>query len=720
MRLPIGAVPLIPLAALAARAEGPVVDPGPVRIQYEQRTSIEPGAAGGQGKHRMLGARIFADWTVKSADEKRIVLAAKVREARLECSRSGDATSEADMDGGEGCSVTASSGELEAIVTRAGASLAGDLVSFLKSAQIRQPGNPRATSVPGYALEPFRVAITTAAFEAFAHLLTPARVVTSDGRRLEIQDLQGRHAGAFEISFPPPERWEAGDLGWASGSSRFTPPGGKAVDLPDRPVRLTWTHRGRRRDEWIARLGHPGSNPIPMTYDTRRRVTVEARFSARWLGEESPGPEAVLERVQLAAGQRFLVDLSTNEELRTSARAMASRSWHEATGILALAVTGATAPAGGVRFEGLFVSGMLREASVAGVSAARIFDPASLETVPSLAGVTIGAETGKDGLAVTVDDASWRSALGATPRDAGRAGALHAALSRAVTASLQAALADPAPGSPPVWSATILDAEGNAVGEATLASDGKAPQRSNEYRLDGRRLERKTFPLAAACRGPVAPVAPRSDGSAPVLSRVIDSLLPMPAEASLQASLEARDPKAPASALISVTAWLQTQIKARQIGGPRCHPAPAAPARAAPAAPPPLPARPPDTSPRASLGPARTFLKGVKSQRGTNIHAALAKAFELPEVGAVCLLSDGHPTVGPGPDEIERDVFRWNYLRGARIVAASFTGDIADPENLCLRLARQWFGWVRALNAGAVAAPAPGLDAPPAPVDSDY
>ena len=80
----------------------------------------------------------------------------------------------------------------------------------------------------------------------------------------------------------------------------------------------------------------------------------------------------------------------------------------------------------------------------------------------------------------------------------------------------------------------------------------------------------------------------------------------------------------------------------------------------------------------------------------------------------VSLFSDGHPTVGPGPDEIDRDVFTWNYLRGARIVVASFADDVASPENLCSRLARRNFGWVRVLNIepGAAATTLPAVKPP--------
>src|SRR5688572_22965057 len=202
-RLPTGAVPLIPLATLAVCAEDPVADPGMVRFSYRQRSSIEAGDAGGRGEQFMLGAQILADWAVKSADDRRIVLAGKVRDAYLECDRSHDPVSDSDLDPGETCSAIARSGELEVVVTRAGASLAGDLVSFLRGAQILHPGStPRQTTLPGFALEAFRVAITSAAFEAFSHLLAPARGVTSEVRRVEVKNERGQPAGTFEISYP--------------------------------------------------------------------------------------------------------------------------------------------------------------------------------------------------------------------------------------------------------------------------------------------------------------------------------------------------------------------------------------------------------------------------------------------------------------------------------------------------------------------------------------
>ena len=1023
--LPIGAVLPLLLAALAARTEDPVADPGRVRISYEQRTWIDAGASGGEGEHLRLAAMLLADWTVKSADEKKLVLRARVGEARLECER-GDGSLESSAVGSRRCHAVARPCEIEVILTRSGAVLEGDILSLLRAAEIHQQGSGRASrSLPAYALEPFRKAITSAVFEAFVHLLPPAREGPVDTRRFEVRTEGGRDAGTFELSFPAAERWEGGDLSWASGTLRFTPPRGKPVELPDRPARLTWSHRGRRRDDWMAKLEHPGSNPQPTALDTRRRIIVEPRFSARWLGDPADVPEAALERVQLAPGQKFLFELSSQEELRASAAGSASRSWHEATGVLALVVAEAPPPPGKVRFEGLFLAGRLREANVAGISEARVLDPASLQVVPSLGGVEVEVEAGPEGVAVTVDDVSWRRALaGGVAKDPRRDAALRTALSRAAAVCLRSTLADVATAAS-LWSASLVDGRGKDAGEVLLAAD-LASLNSSRYRLEGRQVESRSFRLEAKWPVSLASPSPPGGDSRPRFSQVFDALLPVPVEADLWIGLDARDPKSPPTVLSSVRIHAQISVKARQIGGPRYRPLPPAPEAAAapPAAVPPadtsplpppelaaaappavqakveaifadlpagwdgvetaleryarleaeeprshaaaaahaeivlrlrdridgaalpplarhlepsaafavrilamrlvahapelddpkraatiapllsdidrytvifaghflgwirdpasvealiarlesleaqvgpgnpepigdrelrlslaadlyrllgegasrtaaagfrdlwqrrgkkLPADPfapgtptsvtmarayrtfsdvrsapivflldasssmtdpvpasgiplppgvnagsglleklewargdlgailadlepgsrfqviafnkttrslggslatvPKASPgtKASLGAARSFLKSVKSQRGTNIHAAFEKAFQLPEVGAICLLSDGHPTAGPGADDIDRDVFRWGYLRGVRIVAASFTGDIAQPDNLCSLLARRWFGWVRALDAGAVAPPPPPA-APPAMVDDD-
>jgi hypothetical protein len=116
---------------------------------------------------------------------------------------------------------------------------------------------------------------------------------------------------------------------------------------------------------------------------------------------------------------------------------------------------------------------------------------------------------------------------------------------------------------------------------------------------------------------------------------------------------------------------------------------------------------------------AIAFLERLRTQRGTHLHGALESALAMRGAGALCLLSDGFPTRGPGADAIERDVFRWNYLKGARIVAAGFSADVAAEANLASHLARQHFGWVRILDlAGAGPPPAPAPEAPaPDPFD---
>lgn len=113
---------------------------------------------------------------------------------------------------------------------------------------------------------------------------------------------------------------------------------------------------------------------------------------------------------------------------------------------------------------------------------------------------------------------------------------------------------------------------------------------------------------------------------------------------------------------------------------------------------------------RARAEAARSFLGRVETRRGTHLHAALEKAFGFREVATVCLLSDGEPTVGPGIEEIDRDVFRWNYLRGVAIVVATFRADAASPQSLASTLARRHFGWLRILDLGGSGerSPAPG------------
>jgi hypothetical protein len=101
-----------------------------------------------------------------------------------------------------------------------------------------------------------------------------------------------------------------------------------------------------------------------------------------------------------------------------------------------------------------------------------------------------------------------------------------------------------------------------------------------------------------------------------------------------------------------------------------------------------------------ALRSAGEFAANLPVAAGTNIHDALAAAIAVPEVETVYLLSDGAPSRGGGPAEIERRVAAMNYLAGVRIVTYGFAaeGKGAYDEVLMKRLAGRNWGWYRKLN----------------------
>ncbi len=108
-----------------------------------------------------------------------------------------------------------------------------------------------------------------------------------------------------------------------------------------------------------------------------------------------------------------------------------------------------------------------------------------------------------------------------------------------------------------------------------------------------------------------------------------------------------------------------------------------------------------------NVASARTFARSLESESGTNIYATLEAALEIPELDTVYLLSDGVPSVGGGVEDIERNVARRNYLKGARIVTYGFTAEkrgLFDEsggfdEAFMKRLAARNWGWYRRLNS---------------------
>lgn len=97
---------------------------------------------------------------------------------------------------------------------------------------------------------------------------------------------------------------------------------------------------------------------------------------------------------------------------------------------------------------------------------------------------------------------------------------------------------------------------------------------------------------------------------------------------------------------------------------------------------------------------ACSFVSSLKTDQFTNIHDTIAAALEVPGVDTVYLLSDGVPTKGGSPADIERRVGALNYLLGARVLTYGFTSEKAGDfdEEFMKRLARDNWGWYRRLN----------------------
>jgi len=97
---------------------------------------------------------------------------------------------------------------------------------------------------------------------------------------------------------------------------------------------------------------------------------------------------------------------------------------------------------------------------------------------------------------------------------------------------------------------------------------------------------------------------------------------------------------------------------------------------------------------------ASEFVRGLRVAQGTNIHDTMVAALGIPEVETIYLLSDGVPSRGGGPAEIERRVAAMNYLSGIRIVTYGFTpeGGGSFDEAFMRRLALENWGWYRRLN----------------------
>ena len=97
---------------------------------------------------------------------------------------------------------------------------------------------------------------------------------------------------------------------------------------------------------------------------------------------------------------------------------------------------------------------------------------------------------------------------------------------------------------------------------------------------------------------------------------------------------------------------------------------------------------------------ASAFVRELKTDPMTNIHDTLAAALQVPDVDTIYLLSDGVPTKGGSPAEIERRAGALNYLRCARILTYGFTSDKPGDfdEAFMKRLAEQNRGWYLRVN----------------------
>jgi hypothetical protein len=106
------------------------------------------------------------------------------------------------------------------------------------------------------------------------------------------------------------------------------------------------------------------------------------------------------------------------------------------------------------------------------------------------------------------------------------------------------------------------------------------------------------------------------------------------------------------------------------------------------------------TARESSIRSATRFARELETAGGTNIHDTLVAALGIPEVETIYLLSDGAPSRGGTPAEIERRVAAMNYLLGVRIITYGFAAEAEGSFNepLLQNLARTSWGWYRRLN----------------------
>jgi hypothetical protein len=102
----------------------------------------------------------------------------------------------------------------------------------------------------------------------------------------------------------------------------------------------------------------------------------------------------------------------------------------------------------------------------------------------------------------------------------------------------------------------------------------------------------------------------------------------------------------------------------------------------------------------ANVDAARDFARTLETKQGTNIFESVKAALPNEELETIYLLSDGVPSVGGGPADIEKMVRSSNYLLGVRIITYGFAGDEKGgfDEGFMQRMAGENWGWYRRLN----------------------
>ncbi len=101
-----------------------------------------------------------------------------------------------------------------------------------------------------------------------------------------------------------------------------------------------------------------------------------------------------------------------------------------------------------------------------------------------------------------------------------------------------------------------------------------------------------------------------------------------------------------------------------------------------------------------NIDSAKQYARDLEVATGTNIFESVKLALPVDELDTIYLLSDGVPSVGGNPAQIERMVEDINYLVGARIVTYGFAGEDRGSydEAFMQRLAHENWGWYRRLN----------------------